>query len=236
MNLKIPSLLALLSFLFDLVKAWLHKEEPPDVTSNHKTNTATVTVPVDQDALIYNVQRQDEEVLGDSSDEVNEEEQLDGYHQPEWLHLTYRDKNTNKEVYRRIGTKPISSIITESRMKYAGHVLRMTADSLAKTFLHWKPEGRRKRGRPKLTWPSTFQKDLEHRGVLLADAENLDSSSPTGHLNRCRQELGIFISCGVDSFLDSYFYSIFSNNISDLFMKMFTSPIAFVSNHMICSV
>ncbi|KAI8511946.1 Casp10p [Branchiostoma belcheri] len=140
MNLKIPSLLALLSFLFDLVKAWLHKEEPPDVTSNHKTNTATVTVPVDQDALIYNVQRQDEEVLGDSSDEVNEEEQLDGYHQPEWLHLTYRDKNTNKEVYRRIGTKPISSIITESRMKYAGHVLRMTADSLAKTFLHWKPE------------------------------------------------------------------------------------------------
>ncbi|KAI8489894.1 hypothetical protein Bbelb_322550 [Branchiostoma belcheri] len=84
MNLKIPSLLALLSFLFDLLKAWSHKEEPPDVTSNHKTNRATVTVPVDQDALVYNVQRLDEEVLGDSSDEDDEEEQ-DGYHQPEWL-------------------------------------------------------------------------------------------------------------------------------------------------------
>ncbi|KAI8511881.1 hypothetical protein Bbelb_109810 [Branchiostoma belcheri] len=108
------------------------------------------------------------------------------------LHITYRDKNTNKEVYRRIGTKPISSIITESRMKYAGHVLRMTADSLAKTFLHWKPEGRRKRGRPKLTWPSTFQKDLEHRGVLLADAENLacltrTPTTPAEQLNITRE-------------------------------------------------
>ncbi|KAI8515535.1 hypothetical protein Bbelb_063480 [Branchiostoma belcheri] len=84
MNLKIPSLLALLSFLFDLLRTWSHKEEPPDVTSNHKTNTATMTVPVDQDALIYNVQRQDEEVLGDSSDEDDDEEQ-DGYHQPVWL-------------------------------------------------------------------------------------------------------------------------------------------------------
>ncbi|XP_078703503.1 uncharacterized protein LOC144928698 [Branchiostoma floridae x Branchiostoma belcheri] len=83
MNLKIPSLLALLSFLFDLLKAWSHKEEPPDVTSNHKT-TNTTPVPVDQDALIYNVQRQDEEVLRDSSDESDDEEQ-DGYHQPVWL-------------------------------------------------------------------------------------------------------------------------------------------------------
>ncbi|KAI8512163.1 hypothetical protein Bbelb_088020 [Branchiostoma belcheri] len=39
--------------------------------------------------------------------------------------------------------------------------------------MFWKPEGRRKRGRPKLTWRRTFQNDLDSRGVLLADAKSL---------------------------------------------------------------
>ncbi|KAI8479716.1 hypothetical protein Bbelb_425190 [Branchiostoma belcheri] len=91
------------------------------------------------------------------------------------LHITYRDRITNKEVYHRTGTKPLSITITitERRMRYAGHVLRMTSDRHAKTSMFWKPEGKRKRGRPKLTWRRTLQKDLESKGVSLKDAESL---------------------------------------------------------------
>ncbi|KAI8505608.1 hypothetical protein Bbelb_167970 [Branchiostoma belcheri] len=91
------------------------------------------------------------------------------------LHITYRDRITNEEVYHRTGTKPLSITITERRMRYAGHVLRMTSDRHAKTCMFWKPEGKRKRGRPKLTWRRTLQKDLESKGarVSLKDAESL---------------------------------------------------------------
>ncbi|KAI8506373.1 hypothetical protein Bbelb_158000 [Branchiostoma belcheri] len=89
------------------------------------------------------------------------------------VHITYRDRITNKEVYDRTGTKPLSITITERRMRYAGHVFRMTSDRHAKTSMFWKSEGKRKRGRPKLTWRRTLQKDLESKGVSLKDAESL---------------------------------------------------------------
>ncbi|KAI8501615.1 hypothetical protein Bbelb_208860 [Branchiostoma belcheri] len=74
---------------------------------------------------------------------------------------------------RKYTTEPLSITITERRMRYAGHVLRMTSDRHAKTSMFWKPEGKRKRGRPKLTWRRTLQKDLESKGVSLKDAESL---------------------------------------------------------------
>ncbi|KAI8494991.1 hypothetical protein Bbelb_269770, partial [Branchiostoma belcheri] len=73
----------------------------------------------------------------------------------------------------RTGTKPLSITITERRMRYAGHVLRMTSDRHAKTSIFWKQEDKRKRGRPKLTWRRTLQKDLESKGISLKDAESL---------------------------------------------------------------
>ncbi|KAI8480338.1 Protein of unknown function (DUF3736) [Branchiostoma belcheri] len=87
--------------------------------------------------------------------------------------LSLRMGMKGQEVYDRTGTKPLSITITERRMRYAGHVLRMTSDRHAKTSMFWKPEGKRKRGRPKLTWRRTLQKDLESKGVSLKDAESL---------------------------------------------------------------
>ncbi len=48
----------------------------------------------------------------------------------------------------------------------AGHVLRLQRERPAHTAMYWVPEdGRRKRGRPKKTWRSTFKEDLEEMGV-----------------------------------------------------------------------
>ena len=47
--------------------------------------------------------------------------------------------------------------------QWIGHVTRQEA-SIAKTALHWKPEGKRKRGRPKITWRRTVEKESKEKG------------------------------------------------------------------------
>ena len=36
--------------------------------------------------------------------------------------------------------------------------------SIAKTAMHWTPEGKRKRGRPKITWRRTVEKEIKEMG------------------------------------------------------------------------
>ena len=42
--------------------------------------------------------------------------------------------------------------------RWIGHVTRQEA-SIAKAALHWMPEGKRKRGRPKIMWRQTVEKE-----------------------------------------------------------------------------
>ena len=81
------------------------------------------------------------------------------------LKITFRDRVTNAEIYERTDTRQLSQMIAERRMKYAGHVMRIATERLPHTAINWKPEGRRKRGRPRLTWRRTFLKDLEERNI-----------------------------------------------------------------------
>ena len=48
-------------------------------------------------------------------------------------------------------------------MDWIGHVTRQEA-SIAKTAMHWTPEGKRKRGRPKITWRRTVEKEIKEMG------------------------------------------------------------------------
>ena len=81
------------------------------------------------------------------------------------LGITYRDRVTNEEIYRRTATKPLSQIIETRRLKYAGHIIRMASDRDQKIALDWRPDGTRRRGRPRLTWRRTFKQDLERRNI-----------------------------------------------------------------------
>ena len=44
--------------------------------------------------------------------------------------------------------------------RWIGHVTRQEA-SIAKAALHWMPEGKRKRGRPKIMWRQTVEKEIK---------------------------------------------------------------------------
>ena len=58
----------------------------------------------------------------------------------------------------------------------AGHILRLQIDKNAHTAMYWVPEdGRRKTGRPKKTWQSTFKEDLEEMGISWHGARRIAS-------------------------------------------------------------
>ncbi|XP_035689651.1 uncharacterized protein LOC118424951 [Branchiostoma floridae] len=86
MNLKKSSL------WFGFLMARSQKEEPPDMTSFLMTNVTGISM--DQDALIYNVQHQYEDLLGDA-----DEDDQDGYNPPpEWLAQEY-DNIADEDLY-----------------------------------------------------------------------------------------------------------------------------------------
>ena len=77
------------------------------------------------------------------------------------MKISYLDRITNKEVYRRTCVRPLSETITQRRLRFAGHVLRLPRHRLPKTALTWRPtHGKRKQGRPRTTWRRTFTDDL----------------------------------------------------------------------------
>ena len=50
-------------------------------------------------------------------------------------------------------------------------MLRMRADTLAKTALRWTPQGKRKQGRPKETGRRSMEKELNEEGLRFQQAE-----------------------------------------------------------------
>ena len=60
----------------------------------------------------------------------------------------------------------MATILINRRWKWIGHVIRRDQNSITKTALHWAPEGKRKRGRPKNTWRRIVEGELNHESLL----------------------------------------------------------------------
>ena len=58
------------------------------------------------------------------------------------------------------------------QLKWYGHVLRMEEGRLPKKVMKWSPPGRRKRGRPKLTWAEEIRGLMEEKGLMEEDCNN----------------------------------------------------------------
>ena len=58
-------------------------------------------------------------------------------------------------------SKPLSETIRERRWRFIGHILRRDQRSHVRVALIWKPEGKRRRGRPKETWRRTIERELK---------------------------------------------------------------------------
>ena len=71
------------------------------------------------------------------------------------------ERRRMKDLREEVGTTAcIVGKIVKSRMKWAGHMVRMKDDKLPKRSETKKQEGFRKRGRPQLRWEDCVKRDL----------------------------------------------------------------------------
>uniref|UniRef100_A0A914UPB0 Reverse transcriptase domain-containing protein n=1 Tax=Plectus sambesii TaxID=2011161 RepID=A0A914UPB0_9BILA len=91
--------------------------------------------------------------------------------------ISYLEHKTNDKVLKRANVHQLEAIVTERRMRLAGHVLRMNDDRHPKTAMRWTPRnGKRRVGAPRITWRRTFIKDLEDSqdpNIRWVDAEQI---------------------------------------------------------------
>ena len=76
----------------------------------------------------------------------------------------YGDQDTMKN-YRLYDEADLVTTIKITRLRWAGHVMRMQVNLPCKKIATDKPEGRRRAGRPNLRWIDGVTKDAEKLGV-----------------------------------------------------------------------
>jgi hypothetical protein len=62
-------------------------------------------------------------------------------------------------------TRSLLDDINTKQLKWYGHVQRMEEGRLPKQVMKWSSQGRRKRGRPKLTWVEGIRELLGGKGT-----------------------------------------------------------------------
>ena len=81
--------------------------------------------------------------------------------------IFWPNKISNKDLLTSCNLEPLSVVVRKRRWRWLGHVLRMEKDSLPRVALRWTPQGRRRRGRPKVTWRRAMARELKEYGLSL---------------------------------------------------------------------
>ena len=83
-----------------------------------------------------------------------------------WVRRITRTKRVDRrrmnDLRKEVGMQ--CSLLVRSRMRWAGHLVRMDASKLAKRAEVEKHQGRRKRGRPQLRWEDCMRRDMRRSG------------------------------------------------------------------------
>jgi hypothetical protein len=83
------------------------------------------------------------------------------------------DKIRNEAIRTKMGIKKnIVQEIEEQQLRWYGHVKRMADGKIVKQVAEWKPQGKRKLGRPVKTWKDGIRESMKRRE--LKDEECMD--------------------------------------------------------------
>jgi hypothetical protein len=91
--------------------------------------------------------------------------------------------------------------ITRQQLVWCGHVERMDPTRLPKIMIHWKPEGRKKRGRPRRTWKDGIYTAMNERDLRMGEWNNRRQwNMKVGRSRQTFQNRAIYI-LSIDSWL-----------------------------------
>ena len=89
--------------------------------------------------------------------------------------ISREDKIRNNILKQKMNvTKSLLEDIKTKQLKWYGHVQRMEGGRLPKKVMKWSPPGRRKRGRPKLTWTEGIRGLIGEKGLMEEDWNDRD--------------------------------------------------------------
>ena len=80
------------------------------------------------------------------------------------LKIRWQQHITNVAVLEAAGIDRVSEEVRRKRWSWIGHVLRKNPRDDCAVALGWRPEGRRKRGRPKTTWRKMVEVERNRDG------------------------------------------------------------------------
>ena len=103
---------------------------------------------------------------------------------------TWRIKYNN-EIYSSFSDVDIVKHIKISRLRWAGHIIRMEEDNPVRKLTLLKPEGSRRVGRPKLRWMDGIEEDLRKIGTRAWRRRALDRDDWRKVLAAARAQTGL---------------------------------------------
>jgi hypothetical protein len=83
------------------------------------------------------------------------------------------DRKTNEYIRGKMdGQDTILDEITQKQLIWYGHVERLDPMLLPKIMIYRKPEGRKKRGRPRRAWKDEINTAMSERGLRMGEWDN----------------------------------------------------------------
>jgi hypothetical protein len=96
------------------------------------------------------------------------------------------DRKTNVYIRGKMDAQDmILDDITWKKLIWYDHVERMDPTRLSKIMIHWKPEGRKKRDRPRRTWKDGIHTTMNERDLRMSEWNNRRQWNMK--FGRCRQ-------------------------------------------------
>ena len=83
--------------------------------------------------------------------------------------ISRKDKIRNNIIKKMYVTRSLLDDIKTKQLQWYGHVQRMEEGRLPEEVMKWRPPGRRKRGRPKLTWVEGIRGLMGEKGLMEED-------------------------------------------------------------------
>ena len=84
--------------------------------------------------------------------------------------ISRKDKIRNNIIKQKMNVKrSLLDDIKTKQLQWYGHVQRMEEGRLPEEVMKWRPPGRRKRGRPKLTWVEGIRGLMGEKGLMEED-------------------------------------------------------------------
>ena len=91
--------------------------------------------------------------------------------------VTKRERLRNTTIREALGVESVLLQIERCQLRWFGHVHRMPVYRDVRRIMEWVPEGRRRRGRPRLRWKDDINKIIERCGMEYNDAIDICQDS-----------------------------------------------------------